>query len=57
VIDVSENDEDATFSASEQVDRINRRKKKQLENIDFTLSPEEIEKRKREATETEFQTD
>lgn len=41
--------------AKSQRDRIEAEKKKRLENIDLTLSPEEIEKRKREAQPTEIQ--
>jgi len=47
--------EGETFDSEEQKRRIAARKKKQLESEDFTLSPEEIERRKREATPTEFQ--
>jgi hypothetical protein len=53
-MNMSEND-GYTLDAEEQKRRIAERKKKQLEAEDFTLSPEEIERKKREATETEFQ--
>jgi hypothetical protein len=43
--------------AKEQRDRIEAEKKKRLETIDLTLTPEEIEQRKRAAIEAKTQAD
>lgn len=49
------NDEEPTTNSENARRRQAERRRKLLEAQEFQLSPEEIEKRKREATETEFQ--
>ena len=47
--------EDSTLDVEEFRRRQRERRRKIIESEDFTHSPEEIERRKREATETEIQ--
>lgn len=47
--------ESYTLDSEEMKRRIAERKRKQLEDVDFTHTPSEIEERKRNATETETQ--